>query len=271
MHDLVKAMTSAASGMRSQSARLRVIGENVANADTPGYHRKTMDFRTHVVREGAAQVLPGRIRLDQGPARESYEPGHPLADGRGIVTYSNVDPLIEIADAREAQRSYSGQSHRSSIRRAACTARCSICCAASISAPLKPRQPAEFGRDRWISSRASPPSLYDSARNSRRSRPAPPRPEEKADRAESFSETLARGGGRRSPRHRRSGARTWPPDAVCRPRAMCNPSSRRSPRRELALADRRFRARPGGRGLSGSAADAGLRPAAWISRRPSSG
>ncbi len=107
MHDLVKAMTSAASGMRAQSTRLRLIGENVANADTPGFQGKRVSFEAVLDRRtGAETVRPGPVDLSRAPAREVYEPGHPMADPRGIVTYSNVDPLIEIADAREAQRSY---------------------------------------------------------------------------------------------------------------------------------------------------------------------
>ncbi|GMG83627.1 flagellar basal body rod protein FlgC [Paralimibaculum aggregatum] len=107
MHDLVRAMSAAASGMGAQSTRLRLIGENLANVDTPGFQRKRVSFESALdTATGAETVRAGRINLSPAPARESYEPGHPLADARGIVTYSNVDPLIEIADAREAQRSY---------------------------------------------------------------------------------------------------------------------------------------------------------------------
>ncbi|MDT8344391.1 MAG: flagellar basal body rod protein FlgC [Thermohalobaculum sp.] len=107
MHDLKRAMMSAASGMSAQSHRLRLIGENVANADTPGYHRKTVAFETEVDRGSqAALVRPGQVRLDPSAPRQVYEPGHPLADAQGMVSFSNVDPLIELADAREAQRSY---------------------------------------------------------------------------------------------------------------------------------------------------------------------
>jgi len=103
----MKAMQSASSGMRAQSVRLRLIGENVANADTPGYRRKQISFGEAVDRaSGASLVEPGRMRLDRSEPRESYEPGHPLADAQGMVRYSNVDTLIEIADAREANRSY---------------------------------------------------------------------------------------------------------------------------------------------------------------------
>ncbi len=107
MFETVNTMKIAASGMRAQSYRLRLVGENVANADTPGYHRKTVSFVNEFDRAaGIARVRPGRVTLDQTAPRESYEPGHPLADSRGLVTLSNVNPLIEIADAREAQRSY---------------------------------------------------------------------------------------------------------------------------------------------------------------------
>jgi flagellar basal-body rod protein FlgC len=107
MHDLKMAMATASSGMSSQGFRLRLIGENVANADTPGFHRKTVSFEALVdAGTGAARVQPGPVVLAQTPMREDYDPGHPLADETGLVTYSNVDTLIELADAREAQRSY---------------------------------------------------------------------------------------------------------------------------------------------------------------------
>jgi flagellar basal-body rod protein FlgC len=107
MQDIVKAMASAASGMSAQSLRLRLVGENVANADTPGYHRKVVRFEpARDEATGAATVQPGRVRLDRSPIEESYDPGHPLADERGMVAGSNVSTLIEMADAREAQRSY---------------------------------------------------------------------------------------------------------------------------------------------------------------------
>ena len=107
MFDLMKAMKVAASGMDAQSFRLRIVGENVANVDTPGFQRKTVSFANEVNRlTGTAEVRPDQVSLDQSDPRLSYEPGHPLADERGLVTLSNVNPLIELADAREAQRSY---------------------------------------------------------------------------------------------------------------------------------------------------------------------
>jgi flagellar basal-body rod protein FlgC len=107
MQEIFKTMFTASSGMRAQAQRLRLVGENVANADTPGFHRKTVSFDTVLDRAtGASAVETSPVRLDTSPLREDYEPGHPLADARGIVTLSNVNTLIEIADAREASQSY---------------------------------------------------------------------------------------------------------------------------------------------------------------------
>lgn len=76
MQELQKAMVAAAGGMRAQSLRLRLVGENVANADTPGYRRKTVSFEAAVDRaSGAESVRPGPVRLDRSLFRESYEPG----------------------------------------------------------------------------------------------------------------------------------------------------------------------------------------------------
>ena len=103
MADLLGALSLSASGMEAQSARLRHVSENIANADTPGYHRKTVSFRSAVEGEG---VETGPVRLDRTPLTQIYDPGHPLADETGHYAGSNVDLVIEIADAREAQRSY---------------------------------------------------------------------------------------------------------------------------------------------------------------------
>ncbi len=88
--------------MTAQATRLRHVSENIANADTPGYRRKTVSF----AEEASGRVVPGPVRLDQAPLQEIYDPGHPLADATGHYDGSNVELVIEIADAREAQRSY---------------------------------------------------------------------------------------------------------------------------------------------------------------------
>ena len=103
MSDLLKSLTLSSSVMKPQASRLRHVSENIANADTPGYHRKMVSFR-EVMDNGS--VATGPVRLDQGKLQKIYDPGHPLADDTGHYDGSNVDLVIEIADAREAQRSY---------------------------------------------------------------------------------------------------------------------------------------------------------------------
>ena len=107
MSDFSSTLSLAASGMKAQSLRLRHVSENIANADTPGYHRKTASFE-EVVEGGqkAGQVTLGQVDLDQKELSRIYDPGHPLADDNGYYDGSNVDLVVEIADAREAQRSY---------------------------------------------------------------------------------------------------------------------------------------------------------------------
>lgn len=103
MTDLIKSLSISASGMEAQAQRLLHVSENIANADTPGYHRKTISFQDAV--DGAG-VTAGPVRLDRSELTQIYDPGHPLADDTGHYDSSNVDLVIEIADAREAQRSY---------------------------------------------------------------------------------------------------------------------------------------------------------------------
>lgn len=112
--DFMKTMAIAASGLRAQAGRMRIISENIANADStpssPGadpYRRKIPTFRTEMDRAlGANLVELGRTQNDTSDFRLRYEPGHPAADRNGNVKYPNVNPLIEMTDMREAQRSY---------------------------------------------------------------------------------------------------------------------------------------------------------------------
>ena len=103
MSDLLKSLSMSASGMQAQAMRLRHVSENIANADTPGFHRKVTSFREEM---DSGMIVPGPVRLDQSELEKIYDPGHPLADDTGHYDGSNVDLVIEIADAREAQRSY---------------------------------------------------------------------------------------------------------------------------------------------------------------------
>jgi len=112
--DFLKSITVAASGLRAQAGRMRVIAENIANADStaarPGaepYRRKVPTFRAAMDRALDANVVDlGRVRPDTSEFRSKYEPGHPSADAAGYVKYPNVNSLVEMADMREAQRSY---------------------------------------------------------------------------------------------------------------------------------------------------------------------
>ncbi|MEP1586260.1 MAG: flagellar basal body rod protein FlgC [Tateyamaria sp.] len=107
MNEFAKALSVSTSGMQAQSTRLRHLSENISNADTPGYRRKTIPFRTEFdAGGGVAKVEVGRMSLDQSELEQVYDPSHPLADDAGFFNGSNVDLLIELADAREAQRSY---------------------------------------------------------------------------------------------------------------------------------------------------------------------
>jgi flagellar basal-body rod protein FlgC len=103
MTDFSNAIQVATSGMKAQATRLRHVSENIANTDTPGYRRKTVSFNT-IMDQGTVQT--GRVKLDQTALSEIYDPAHPLANESGHYDGSNVKLLVEIADAREAQRSY---------------------------------------------------------------------------------------------------------------------------------------------------------------------
>lgn len=104
----------AASGLAAQSARMRVTSENLANAqstgNTPGsdpYVRKTISFQNEFdERMGADTVKVESIGTHTAPFRVEYDPGHPAADEKGYVKRPNVNPLVELADMREANRSY---------------------------------------------------------------------------------------------------------------------------------------------------------------------
>ena len=87
--------------------RQSVVAQNVANADTPGYRRKMTTFE-QVVESGreTGRIKVGSVKLDQSELERIYNPSHPLADSNGYLDGSNVSLVVEIADAREAQRSY---------------------------------------------------------------------------------------------------------------------------------------------------------------------
>jgi flagellar basal-body rod protein FlgC len=113
-NDFLRSMGIATSALRAQSGRMRVISENIANADstapTPGgdpYRRKIPTFSSALDKALDAKVVTlGKIRADPSAFHAKYEPGNPAADATGYVKYPNVNPMIEMNDMREAQRSY---------------------------------------------------------------------------------------------------------------------------------------------------------------------
>jgi flagellar basal-body rod protein FlgC len=112
--DLMKSIKIAAAGMRVQGVRLKVISENIANADSmsavPGgdpYRRKVVTFQNALDRTLGTELVKVRnIEHDSTEFRKSYNPGHPAADQLGYVRLPNVNALVEMMDMREAQRSY---------------------------------------------------------------------------------------------------------------------------------------------------------------------
>lgn len=112
--DLSKIMKLSAAGLKVQNERMRVIAENVANANTlpekPGeqpYRRKVVTFKNELDREtGARTVAVDRVREDRSDFGRRYDPGHPAADKEGYVRTPNVKSMVEMMDMRRAQRSY---------------------------------------------------------------------------------------------------------------------------------------------------------------------
>lgn len=102
-----RALDVTTSGLQAQATRLRHLSENISNADTPGYRRKTVAFELESgLGDGVGRVKAGRVQLDRSDLAQVYDPSHPMADETGHYEGSNVNLLIELADAREAQRSY---------------------------------------------------------------------------------------------------------------------------------------------------------------------
>jgi len=114
MMDFIKAIAVAATGLHAQAGRMRVLSENIANADSTAqvrggdpYRRRIVTFRSHLDRElGANVVALGQIASDNSQFRIKHEPDNPLADAKGDVKYPNVNSLVEVTDFRDAQRSY---------------------------------------------------------------------------------------------------------------------------------------------------------------------
>lgn len=112
--DLVKAMELAAKGMKAQGVRMRVISENMANAETTPttpeqdpYRRQVVTFKNEMNRTDNLQYVEvDKVGADQSDFKVKYDPHHPAADEQGYIRTPNVNTLIEMMDMRESQRSY---------------------------------------------------------------------------------------------------------------------------------------------------------------------
>mgnify|MGYP001062516935 CR=1 FL=1 len=101
--DFLSTFSTAASGMKAQTRRLQAISQNMANADTPGFKRKDLTFEEALDGKG---VSVAGMTLDRTEAPKIFDPNNPLADADGYYEGSNVSMVLEVADAREASRSY---------------------------------------------------------------------------------------------------------------------------------------------------------------------
>ena len=113
--DIAKALAISARGMDAQTARLRVIAENMANQETTGstpgaegYRRRVVTFENRFDRAlGQETVRVKAIGKDEGPLPQRFDPSHPAANANGYVQMPNVNTFVEVMDMREAQRTYS--------------------------------------------------------------------------------------------------------------------------------------------------------------------
>lgn len=125
MDDLLVSSQVSTSGMKAQATRLRVVSENIANADSVGtkpgespYRRKTLSFKSELNRAtGAEEVKVNKIATDASDFEKRYDPTHPAAGADGYVKLPNVNPLVEMMDMREAQRGYEANLNAMQISR----------------------------------------------------------------------------------------------------------------------------------------------------------
>ncbi|WP_337996019.1 flagellar basal body rod protein FlgC [Oleispirillum naphthae] len=125
MDDLLVGAQISTSGMKAQATRLRVVSENIANADSVGtkpgeapYRRKTLSFKSELNRTtGAEEVKVNKIATDRSDFEKRYDPTHPAAGADGYVKLPNINPLVEMMDMREAQRGYEANLNAMQISR----------------------------------------------------------------------------------------------------------------------------------------------------------
>lgn len=104
MNPLTSIMQLAVGGMELQSKRMGISSENISNADTPGYHRKMLVVDPATT--SAAEFRRAQVVLDQADGERTFDPSNPMADADGYIVGSNVSLVMEMADMREANRSY---------------------------------------------------------------------------------------------------------------------------------------------------------------------
>lgn len=112
--DLANTIRISSAGLKTQQDRLKVVAENIANAESTGtkpgeqpYRRKTITFKNALDREtGVRMVKTDKVDVDRSAFPRKFEPGNPLADADGYVLQPNVNPINELIDMREARRSY---------------------------------------------------------------------------------------------------------------------------------------------------------------------
>lgn len=111
--DLMDTMAISGAGMQAQSQRLKIVAQNIANADAVGtrtqepYRRQTVTFKDVLDRESNTTLVKvDKVGNDKSDFVKRYEPAHPMADADGYVMYPNVDPIMEMMDMREARRGY---------------------------------------------------------------------------------------------------------------------------------------------------------------------
>ena len=125
MTDFLSSLKIAATGLHAQSARMRVIAENIANVDSAGktpeedpYRRRIPTFEAIMDADAGGKIVSiGRVAYDMSDFATRFEPGHPAADANGYVRYPNVNPLIESMDMRQAQRTYEANLNIISVTR----------------------------------------------------------------------------------------------------------------------------------------------------------
>ena len=114
MDDIIRTMRISSSGLRTQGQRLRVIAQNIANANSIAtdpngkpYRRKVISFRNEFDKAlGLDTVRVHKVRPDMSEFGKRFDPNHPAADTEGYVLTPNINTLVEMTDMREAQRSY---------------------------------------------------------------------------------------------------------------------------------------------------------------------